>query len=221
MHSLLLLLVDSRSPTGAHGHSGGMEPAVTAGLVRNHLDVEAFCRGRLRTAGAVAAGIAAAACRLGESDGPAAGWWALDQELTARIPSAATREASRALGRGLLRLTTAIVPHLPAARWFADVPPPAPHHPVVLGAACAVAGGSPTFAARAAALGVCTAPATAAVRLLGLDPYAVQEILARLAPEVDAVAELAVGAPLSAGSAPALELLADVHARSEVRLFAS
>jgi len=63
---------------------------------------------------------------------------------------------------------------------------PAPHHPLVLGAAVAIAGGDPRLAGLAAALGTCIGPASAAVRLLGLDPYAVQGVLAGLSPEIDA-----------------------------------
>jgi urease accessory protein len=61
-----------------------------------------------------------------------------------------------------------------------------------------------------------------------LDPFAVQGILARLAEPIDEIAaEVALRAPtarasdLPAGSAPAMEMFADVHAHSEVRLFAS
>ena len=57
-----LLLGDSRFPAGGHAHSGGVEPAVTAGTVTDLRTLELFLRGRLRTAGLVAAGIAAAAC---------------------------------------------------------------------------------------------------------------------------------------------------------------
>jgi urease accessory protein len=65
------------------------------------------------------------------------------------------------------------------------------------------------------------------VRLLGLDPFAVQALLARLAPGVDecaaAAAAAAAGPPsgLPAAAAPALDLLADYHLTAEVRLFAS
>ena len=62
---------------------------------------------------------------------------------------------------------------------------PAPHHPLVLGAGVALAGGTPVLSARAAALAACSGPASAAVRLLGLDPFAVQGLLARLAPDID------------------------------------
>jgi urease accessory protein len=103
---------------------------------------------------------------------------------------------------------------------------PAPHHPLVLGAGVALAGGTPLLAARAAALAACAGPASAAVRLLSLDPFAVQAMLARLAPGIDACAESAAlaatdPASLPCDGAPALDLLADVHLTAEVRLFAS
>jgi urease accessory protein len=115
-----------------------------------------------------------------------------------------------------------------AASW-SSCPAPAPHQPLVLGAATALVGGSPAIAAEAAALGLCTSSASAAVRLLGLDPYAVHGVLAQLSEQIQRCAETGAAAAaaetgfteLPAGSAPALDLLADVHAASEVRLFAS
>jgi urease accessory protein len=227
MDALLLLLLDSRSPAGGHNHSGGMEAAVMHGLVRDVGDVEQFCRTRLQTGAFVAAGFAAAACAAwstSAADGP---WLTLDREYGARTPSEAQRAASRALGRGLLRLLRAVVP----AGDFAALSPAAgvaPHHPLVLGAGIAACGGGPHLAARAAALSACTSAASAGVRLLGLDPFAVQAALARLAGDIDLVAARAADtaavnppAGLPADSAPALDLLADVHLTAEVRLFAS
>jgi urease accessory protein len=225
VNSLLLLLLDSRSPAGGHNHSGGLEAAVTAGYVADVADVEQFCRGRLQTAGRVSAGAAAAAARLASADAEPARWLALDREVTARTPSPAARTASRALGAGLRRLVRAVVPDAGLDRHWRLIAPDAPHHPLVLGAACAVATGptrAASTAARAAALATCTAPASAGVRLLGLDPYAVHAMLARLAPDIDAVADHAAdAAELPADGAPALDLLADIHATAEVRLFAS
>jgi urease accessory protein len=221
----LLLLLDSRSPAGAHNHSGGMEAAVTAGFVADISQVRQFCAGRLATAGLVTAAFAAAACRGWLAGWSAQQWCELDAEFSARTPSPASRAASRTLGSGLRRLLLATVPdQAPMIRTcWAGCAPPAPHQPLVLGAATALVGGSPAVAAQAAALGVCVAPASAAVRLLGLDPYAVHSVLSDLAPEIERCALAADASPaeLPACSAPALELLADVHAASEVRLFAS
>lgn len=225
--ALLLSLLDSRAPAGAHGHSGGMEAAVAAGFVAGLPDVERFCRLRLLTAGQVAAAFAAAATRLWDSDGSPARWAELDGEFGARMPAQAARTASRRLGSGLRRLVAAMVPSAGLAAPWRQIPRPAPHHPLVLGVAVALAGGDPCLAAAAAALGTCGSPASAAVRLLGLDPYAVQGVLAGLADEINAIAaaqaagDLADFAGLPAPGAPALDLLADVHARWEVRIFAS
>lgn len=57
----LFVLADGRFPAGGHAHSGGAEPAVAAGRIRDAETLEEFCRGRLHTAGLVAAALAAAA----------------------------------------------------------------------------------------------------------------------------------------------------------------
>ena len=218
----LLLILDSRSPAGAHNHSGGMEAAIDAGWVSDVAELAQFCRGRLYTTGLVAAAFAAASCRGWMAGWQAADWQQSDDELSARMPSAAVRTASRAMGNGLRRLLAVTVPETDLALPWSGIEPPAPHHSLVLGAACALTGGSPDLAARAAALGTCTAPASAAVRLLGLDPYAVQGLLADLGPLISQIADAATNAhELPDDSAPALDLLADVHLANEVRLFAS
>jgi urease accessory protein len=157
-------------------------------------------------------------------------WAVLDAEFEARTPSEAMRAASRQLGGGLLRLLRSVLPDADLVTpWerCAGPDPKTPHHPLVLGAGVGLAGGSPELAARAAALSACASPATAAVRLLGLDPFAVQAMLARLAPGIDECARsaaLAAWLPppsLPADAAPALDLLADYHLTAEVRLFAS
>jgi urease accessory protein len=243
MNTLLLLLIDSRAPAGAHHHSGGMEAAVGTGLVTGPASLEDFCRARLRTSARVAAAFAAAACLL-QSDNPERSpvsppaipparsrdpreWAVLDAEFEARMASEAMRTASRQLGGGLARLLRSLLPEADLVTPWARCGRPAPHHPLVLGAGIALAGGSAELAARAAALAACTGPASAAVRLLGLDPFAVQAMLARLAADVDACAASAVRAArqppssLPSDSGPAYDLLADFHLTAEVRLFAS
>jgi urease accessory protein len=246
MNTLLLLLLDSRAPAGAHHHSGGMEAAIRTGLVgadpvRGLADLEDFCRARLRTSARVAAAFAAAACRL-QSDSaeragagapaqpraaPAESMAVLDAEFEARTPSEATRTASRQLGGGLLRLLRSVLPDADLVTPWTLCAGPSPHHPLVLGVGVGLAGGAPKLAARAATLSACAGPASAAVRLLGLDPFAVQAMLARLAPGIDEcarrAAQSAARAPssLPADGAPGLDLLADYHLTAEVRLFAS
>jgi urease accessory protein len=73
-----------------------------------------------------------------------------------------------------------------------------------------------------------TGPASAAVRLLGLDPLTVSGLLARLAPVADRVAadasrEAAASKwpALPAQGSPALDLLAELHLSAAARLFES
>lgn len=210
-----LLLADGRLPSGGHAHSGGLEAAAASGAVADVDSLAAFLRGRLETAGRVAAGLAAAACHGGHA------WADLDAEADARTASPAQRAASRRQGRQLARA---------AARmgWAAaGLAPADPHHAVAMGAVAAAAGLAPLDAARWAALSSVAGPATAAVRLLGLDPFAVHGLLAGLAPAVEAVAAEAGGtadgplAGLACGTAPLLDIGAEDHLTWEVRLFAS
>ncbi len=215
------MLADARFPNGGHAHSGGLEAAVNAGTVTGVGSLELFLRGRLMTSGVVSAALAAAACvRAGTEH-----WADLDAEADARTPSPAQRGASRRQGRALLRAARAAWP----VPWLDDLAQstPPPHHPIVLGAAAAAAGAAPPEGALVAAYLTVTGPATAAVRLLALDPIEVAAMIARLASPIAAAGER--GAASAAGpladlpfpSAPALDLLAEAHVRAEVRLFAS
>lgn len=219
----LLVLADGRFPAGGHAHSGGAEAAVKAGRITDAPTLERFCRGRLHTSGLVAAALAAAAV-LGADPGE------LDAAADARTPSPALRAAARRLGRQLLRAARTTWPsaELDAlARRF----PKGAHQPVVLGLAARAAGLTPEDAAHCAVYESVSGPATATVRLLSLDPFDATGVLARLAPELDRVADTAVEAArrvadegvdaLPAASAPLLEVGAEWHAGWPVRLFAS
>ncbi|MGF1647033.1 MAG: urease accessory protein UreF [Kineosporiaceae bacterium] len=224
--SVLLLLADQRLPSGAHGHSGGIEQAVAEGLVRDAPSLEWFLAHRVRTAGLVAAGLAAAA-----TTATAASIARLDAEADARTASPAVRGASRAQGRGLLRTARAL--------WAAPSPSLAwsdlgarPHHAVVVGCAAGAAGLGAAGAALLAAHLAVSEPATAAQRLLALDPLAVAAVTATLAAVVDAVAAdaAATGPPdsgadpwaaLPDATDPRLDALAELHAARSDRLFAS
>ncbi|CAM5609547.1 urease accessory protein UreF [Streptomyces pilosus] len=219
----LLVLADGRFPAGGHAHSGGAEAAVGAGRVTGAASLEDFCRGRLHTAGLVSASLAAAAA-LGTDPVE------LDAAADARTPSPALRTAARRLGRQLTRAARAAWPsaELDALR---RAFPKGAHQPVVLGVTARAAGLGPADAAYCAVYESVSGPATATVRLLGLDPFEATGVLARLAPEMDEVAGAAVCAAeraagegtdvLPADSAPLLEISAQAHAGWHMRLFAT
>jgi urease accessory protein len=210
----LLVLADGRLPAGGHAHSSGLEAQVSAGRVRTVEDLRGFLEGRLATGGLVAAAFAAAACArtVALED--------LDDGLEVRTPSPALRTASRAQGKALLRAGRAM--------WAVPSPHRADvHQPVALGLVAEAAGLLPSQAAVAAAWHTISGPASAAVRLLGLDPYGVHALLARLAPSCDDIATRALTFldtsvdELPADGAPLLDIGAEHHATWEVRLFAS
>ncbi|NUS24485.1 MAG: urease accessory protein UreF [Streptomyces sp.] len=219
----LLVLADGRFPAGGHAHSGGAEAAVKSGRITGASSLEQFCRGRLHTAGLVSASLTAAAV-LGVNPVE------LDAAADARTPSPALRVAARKLGRQLMRAARATWPSVELdalARGF----PKGAHQPVVLGVTARAAGLDAVDAAYCAAYESVSGPASATVRLLSLDPFDATAVLARLAPELDRVADQAVEAArgvvdqgvdaLPAASAPLLEIGAELHAAWPVRLFAS
>jgi urease accessory protein len=251
----LLVLADGRLPAGGHAHSGGLEAAVAAGRVHDLATLEAFLRGRLATAGLVAAAFAAATThrltnarttdtvkRLDTVTGldsargldPAKALDTvemldavreLDAGLDARTPSPALRRASRAQGRALLRAGRAMWTLAAGQAYSANSD--GPHQSVALGVVAAAAGLPPGHAALVAAYGSVSGSASAAVRVLGLDPYPVHGLLARLATACDETADRAANvahlgvSDLPAASAPLLDISAEDHSAWEVRLFAS
>ena len=152
-------------------------------------------------------------------------WAALDAEADARTPAPALRLASRQQGRALLRAGRSAWTSPGLDRLAAS--PGGPHHSVALGVVGAAAGCDPVGVARVAAYLSVSGPASAAVRLRGFDPLAVHAVLVGLAADVDRIgaeaAEAARGPlpDLPSAAAPLLDVLAETHARTEVRLFAS
>lgn len=189
----LLALADQRLPSGGHVHSGGIEQAVTDRLVHDVATLEVFLERRLRTAGLVAAGVAAAAAEVAGRADAAELIARLDAEADARMPSPAQRLASRAQGRGLLRTARACWA-APSSSLAWRVLGARPHHPVVLGCAARAAEIGPAETALAAAYLAVSAPATAAQRLLALDPVTVAALTVRLGPAIESVAAAAARA---------------------------
>jgi urease accessory protein len=205
----LLALADSRLPTGGHVHSGGVEEAVTGGLVIDVGTLRAYLRRRIRTHGLVTASVAAAVhCgSLPIADA--------DRETDARTPSPAARQASRAQGRGLTRLARRVWPQ-------ADWHPlgPTPHLAVVAGAVGAASGLEPEQTALSVVYTTMTGSATAAQRLLALDPGDVAALTFELSALCEQTAADA-GKELADLSDPLLDVLAQRHSERERPLFVS
>ncbi|HTX63337.1 MAG TPA: urease accessory UreF family protein [Acidimicrobiales bacterium] len=217
----LLVLADGRMPTGGHAHSGGVEEAVAAGRVRDLGTLRQYVTGRLATAGEVDAAFAVAGRRWMAAGADRTSGGRLDDELAARIPSAALRKAVRTQGKGLCRAARRCWPCAPLDV-VAGLHPDGPLWPVALGAAAVAAGVDDAGAALVARWTAVTGPAWAAVRLLGLDPMAVAAMVADLTARLDArpFDDRDIGS-LTALGGPLHEIGAELHAAWEVRLFAS
>jgi urease accessory protein len=213
---LELLLADARTPSGGYAHSGGLEAFVDAGGSGCAGSVRGFMSARLRTVGRVEASFAAAACRCASVDE----LLSLDVELAARSPAAPLRQASRRLGRGLLRTGAAWFPvdGLIAEYRSASVLSP---RPVALGVVARAGGVDALGAARASLYDDAATVAAAAVKLLPLDAAEATGWVLALGAEIEALATAAVAPELPSTATPLLDLRAISHATSERRLFAS
>ncbi|WP_433511049.1 urease accessory protein UreF [Nonomuraea sp. CA-143628] len=264
VHDLTSLAAFLRGRLHTSGHVAAALAAAACALGEEISRTEGSARTRPETPGESPTQSEALGRSRAQPEALSALWILLDAEADARTASPAQRAASRTQGRLLLRVACRLWPSPTLDDLTAGPNPghsvvlddlalavPNPHHPIALGAAAHAAGGSPEDAALAAAYHAITGPATAAVRLLGLDPVAVHGLLADLAPDLAATAsdttpsaltattasdttasDLTAAASdatrygrlwaeLPARSAPALDLLAERHAGAKVRLFVS
>jgi urease accessory protein len=205
----MLTLSDSRLPTGGHVHSGGVEEAVTSGLVSDLPTLRAYLRRRIRTHGLMTASVAAAvhAGTLSVADA--------DHETDARTPAPAARQASRAQGRGLARLARRVWPQ---CDWTALGM--TPHLGVAAGAVGLASGLEPDHTALSVVYTTMTGSATAAQRLLALDPGDVAALTFELS-ALCAQTAAEAGKELADLSDPLLDVLAQRHSERERPLFVS
>lgn len=228
----LLLLADGRFPAGGHVHSGGAEAALLDGRLDGPDSLAAYAVGRLHTTGLIDAALTAAVVVHLADDceprgcGPGRALRLLDAEADARLAMAPLRESSRRLGRQLTRAAAGCWPG-PVVEAATAVHPDGPHQAVALGAVAHAAGIGAVDAARLSLHHALTTPLQAALRLGGLDPYAVAALAASLAPVVAEVAAEAAAAahgpiddlPCLVG--PLTEIAAVEHAARTDRLFAT
>jgi urease accessory protein len=218
----LLLLSDSRFPSGGYAHSGGLEAAVENGLAA--ADVPAYLGARLRAVAAPECALVLAAARATRA-GDLGELLLLDDEAEARAPSAPLRTASRRLGSQLLRTAAVVWPGrelLDGYRAASDATPRA----VAFGIVAAEAGLADEAAAQAYLYEDAASLATAAVRLLPVDAADALRWVVEAAGSIESLAREAVAVTwprrrLPASFAPALELRSLAHERRQGRLFAS
>ncbi|CAN5182248.1 urease accessory UreF family protein [soil metagenome] len=213
---VLMLLADARLPTAGHTQSAGLEPAVTHGL--QSAEVADYIALRLRTVTRVEAATAVVALhhlRQGLPMDDVETAWA------ARTPSAALRATSRSMARAMLRVVRRLWPDDPSVRALA----PGVSRAVVLAAVADACGLAPVALARLVGYDDVQTVASAALKLLPLDPADVSAWVLEALPLVDRlaleVAPLIVPGSIPASGAPQIEAWAEAHAATTRRLFSA
>src|SRR5260370_19436913 len=168
----LLHVADSAFPTGGYAHSFGLETYCQAGLVRGREDLERFLVAQIEgSAGPCDATAAVSVLRCAARDDLQA-CRDVDATLEAMKPVREFRDASRQMGRQVLRVAAALTGESRLVRYAADVDKGlAPgHHAVAYGLAAAALGWEPEAAATADLYSTTALPTRAGLRLLSLGP---------------------------------------------------
>jgi urease accessory protein len=213
---VLMLLADARLPTAGHTQSAGLEQAVAHGLrsaeVPDYLDL------RLRTVTRVEVATAVVALHHLRQGLPLVD---VETAWAARTPSAAMRATSRSMGRALLRVVRRLWPDDPSVRALV----PGVSRVVVLAAVADACGLAPIALARLVGYDDVQTVASAALKLLPLDPADVSAWVLDALSAVDQlavdVAPLTVPGSIPASGAPQIEAWAEAHARTTRRLFSA
>lgn len=216
-------LCDSALPIGGYCQSWGLEAAIARGQVKGPADLEAWARSWLERSVAPGDGLIAAqahrAAELRDWDG----LLGLNDLLNANKAAPTLRRASQRQGTALLGLAggwpwsgwlAAQIAATSAGPW---------HHPVIFGA---LAGSAGVSAVEALALYLQNAAGglvAAAVRAVPIGHTHGQQVLARLHPLINDLADRWTNTPLDCfgGLSPAFEVLAHAQTQLYTRIFQS
>lgn len=213
-----LLLADARLPAGGHTQSGSLEPGLAAGLGAE--GIPAYIQVRLSTVARVEVGTAVVALHCLRNDEPLD---AVVEAWAARTTSPAMRETSRSQGRALQRLSSRLWPRSAMVAEVAQRP--GTPRPVVLAAAAAATGMSPRSLGQVIGYDDVQTVASAALKLVPLDPATVSGWVLDALPAVGRLARDLAGltrpAEIPGSAAPQIEAWAQAHAESTRRLFSA
>jgi urease accessory protein len=219
----LLHLCDSLFPIGGFGYSDGLEAATAAGLVETPADLQAWLDVCLDEV-------------VGRMDGPAAlhAWsafdrqdWhllcALDAEMTAMRPAAATRHSNRAMGLRLVTTWSALYPdqRLDHLLVLARRQRLGPALPIAFGCACASAGVGMRDTGAAFAYTRLASTTSVALRLMQIGQTNAHALLAKTLERVPVVVEAMTIRARPESFAPAMDVLAMTQQYLHSRLFRS
>jgi urease accessory protein len=228
-----MLLADARLPAGGHTQSGGLEPALRAGMPAD--DLPAYLVARLRTVVPTAAGAAVVVSRAvagpkGDVVTTVAASW---QEWAARTPSSAIRETEERLGRGYSRLlerlwgdwARSVIDAATALVGLPGEPRPAAPRPLVVGLLAGLTGLTGEQTARLVGYDDVQTIVSACLKLAPLDPISATGWTVSAFGEVEAMAHRVGGltdpGDIPAVGAPQIDAWAQAHSVTRERLFSA
>ena len=208
----VLLLGDARLPTGGHTQSGGLEPALLAGMP--DADIPAYLTTRLHTTTLIDAATAVVALQVVRAGCPLE---PVEQAWAARTPSHVVRRASVELGRGYERLLTRLDDLIP--RQLRRGEP----RPIAVARLAARLDVTAADLARVICHDDVQSVCAAALKLAPLDPVDTVVWALDVAPLVERVVAQVEGlrtpGEIPAPAAPAAEIWQHAHATAPRRLF--
>jgi urease accessory protein len=228
----LLQFSDGLFPVGSYAHSFGLESYVAEGTIRDAHGVESFLLSYLQGSVAPTDVIAALVSRKAAlSQRPAAleQCVIIDHSLDAMKSSSELRDASRQMGRQLLRIAANLGEPFALTELAADLfqsvesQETPGHHAMAFGVVGAALGWLEMEMACAYLYSACAGLTAAALRLLPLGQLAGQRILWGLAPSITRLAGEVQGKDMADvwSFAPGIEIAAMRHAMLDARLFRS
>lgn len=222
----LLQFSDGLFPAGAYAHSFGLEYYVQCGQVRDADGVCDFIRANLEGSLAPFETVAMlAALRCVRRKGDLAALLTLDQQLEAMKPVEELRNASRQMGRQMIRIAAELTQDRLLRSYFlateSDSTPG--HHAVCFGVIGGSLGWPEPDATRAFLFSATSAIVGAALRLLPLGQLCGQRILWEIKPAIERLAQQATAQDSSEmwSFVPGIEIASMRHAQLDARLFRS
>jgi urease accessory protein len=227
----LLQFSDGLFPVGAYAHSFGLESYVAEGTIRDAAGVEAFLLSHLQGSvahGDVIASLVTRRTALG-CHKAIDQCIAIDRALDAMKSASELRDASRQMGRQVLRIAANLdaqptSPTLVADLFHAVENEETPgHHAVAFGAVGASQNWQEIEMASAYLYSTCAGIVAASLRLLPMGQLAGQRILWSLAGPISKLVKEVQGKDMDDiwSFAPAIEIAAMRHATLDARLFRS
>jgi len=228
----LLQFSDGLFPAGSYAHSFGLETYTAEGAIRDATGVESFLRSYLRGSVAPTDAVAVLASRTAALSGGTARLEQcimLDHKLNAMKLAREVRDASRQMGRQVLRVTANLggafaLNGLTGALFRAVEDEITPgHHAMAFGAVGAALGWPERETVWAYLYSTCAGLVAAALRLLPLGQLAGQRILRSLTESIPELAGEVQGKGMGDvwSFMPGIEIAAMRHANLDARLFRS